>query len=611
MAPTAKQLREAAAKAKKALDAANKQALAAGNSAARKKAQAAVAAAQKQHTAAQRALTAGAGAGSAAPATSAGIGQTLKTAVPIAAGGATAGALLINSLSDDPKAPATVAPKNTAVDPSKVKVNPSTVKKQAETQTPQQEAMAKSGSGVVADGRRTDNTPATDNGGLGVNAVTEADRKVNMETDPDSSGYAWGVNRGGRYADATGRRVSPNKIAAGMAADMNENGMPTARQHSMDIEAQLQDKNSPLFQAWDRMQGGALTRAMQWREENVRAPIENKKLLDGVTEEQRKILSKFTSTGEGPEPKIKVYGETPAQEVKAQANSPAGDDTDAYNAAQSGVAPAEVKAQGTAAASTAPTVVDELADLYAGDVPVADVTDSDVEYDENGNPIEPVSDDASTDSEPEPEQSTADMVTGGMLDASGQVDEAGRVGSSISQHGVAKTLTGRGNLAGLQGNATGVMDKFGRVANRVAVGANVLGGLTDTWDELTGTDGSLIAGAVSGGKSFGTETGNKGRRANAWGGTGLASRAAGGAEAFLNGITGGGYDAMRANTWGGDEYVKQRGGKIEKDPLNAGKFAEWASGKLFKKWDDYQNRKSVASTRSQVAANTKANAKRA
>lgn len=611
MAPTAKQLREAAAKAKKALDAANKQALAAGNSAARKKAQAAVAAAQKQHTAAQRALTAGAG--SAAPATSAGIGQTLKTAVPIAAGGATAGALLINSLSDDPKAPATVAPKNTAVDPSKVTVNPSTVKKQAETQTPQQEAMAKSGSGTVADGRRPENTPATE-GGLGANAVTEADRKVNMETDPNSSGYAWGVKRGGRYADATGRRVTPNAIAADQQAYFNENNMATARQHSMDIEAQLQDRNSPMFQAIDKMQGGALTRAMQWREENVRAPIENKKLLDGVTEEQRKILSKFNSTGEGPEPKIKVYGETPAQEVKAQANSPAGDDTDAYNAAQSGVAPAEVKAQGTAAASTAPTTVDELADLYAGDVPVADPAADDVEYDENGNPIEPVSDDASTDSEPEPEQSTADMVTGGMVDATGQVDEVGRVGANISKYGVGKIITGRADLAGIKTPTTWSgqpMAKFGQVANKAGVGFNVASGLTDTWDELTGTDGSLIAGAVSGGKSFGTETGNKGRRANAWGGTGLASRAAGGAEAFLNGISGGGYDAMRANTWGGDEYVKQRGGKIEKDPLNAGKFAEWASGKLFKKWDDYQNRKSVASTRSQVAANTKANAKRA
>jgi len=595
---TSKQLRDAANKAKAALDKANKAALAANTPAARKKAKADLALAQKNHTAATRAVSAGANAGNTAP-VAGGLGEAVKKATPLALGGALGGGLLINQLNNNDAASTAAAPKspNTAVDPSKVTVNPSTVKKQAETETPQQQ----SGSGDLADGRRPENTPATE-GGLGANATNEADRKANLAKDPNSSGRAWGIRQGGKYADATGRATSPNGIAAGQAAYMNQYGLATARQHSMDFEAQMQDKNSPAFMALDRTMGGELTRRMEWQEKNVREPIENKKLVDGVSPEQRAILSKFNSTGEGPEPKFKVYGETPAEQVKAQASSPAGDDTDAYAAAQAAGGAEDVKAQ---AGGTGNEDFDAfLADLTAENP----FKGPDEEEEEE----EVLVDEASTDSEiPDESQSTADMVLGGMFDGGGMADEAMRAGSSVKQYGVGKTLTGGGNLAGLQGPAAGIMDKIGRFANRTAAVTNVAGGLTDAWDELTGTDGSLIAGMVSKGESFGTATGNKGRRANAWGGNGLASRAAGGAEAFLNGISGGGYDAMRANIYGGDEYVKQRGGKIEKDPLNAGKFAEWASGALFKKWDDYQNRKSVASTRSQVAANTRANAKRA
>lgn len=597
---SSKQLQDALKKAQQALAKAKAAAASATTPAAKKKAQAALAKAKANHQAAGKAVKAGAasaggaggaGGGAAAAGGAAAPAESLfQKSLPFLGVGTTV-AVGTNTWKNKELAEAKAQwdasnpkPTNTALNPDKVTVNPSTVKQQGTTETPQQQAMSQSGSGNVADGRDPRTAPQNETG-VGINATGEAERKANLAADPSSSGRAWGLYQGGRYADATGRAVTNNPIAAEQQAYLNQNNMATARQRDMDIAAQLQDRNSPFFKTMDKHTGGMLTKQMEWQERQNR-PEEFKKLDDGITPEQRKILAKFNATGEGPEPKVPMYREEPA---KAEPQT-IGDGTFNVTTAGRGVAE-QAKAQ-----ANSPAVTDEeiaaAADLFGWSDLLAEPEE------EPTTEIAPISEEEATGG-----QSTADMVIGAAQDTTGYADEASRVSSNLKNYGVGKTLTGRGDLAGMKTAGT-----FGKVMNKAGATFNVLGALTDTWDEVTGTDGSLIAGALTKGESFGTETGNKGRRANAWGGDGIGSRIAGGGEAFFNGLTGGGYDAMRANIWGGDEYVKQRGGNIEKDPLNAGKFAEWASGKAFQAWDDFWNPRPKPKA-AQIAGAVKTNAR--
>lgn len=96
----------------------------------------------------------------------------------------------------------------------------------------------------------------------GGNEITPEQVKENLKNYPDTSGYPWGVRRGGQYIDATGRTPIdeyPNEIAAEQARYFNQRGMATAFQNDLDINAQLTDKGSNLYNAIDRMRGGQLT----------------------------------------------------------------------------------------------------------------------------------------------------------------------------------------------------------------------------------------------------------------------------------------------------------------------------------------------------------------
>lgn len=94
----------------------------------------------------------------------------------------------------------------------------------------------------------------------GGNNITPDQVKENLKNYPNSSGYPWGIKRGGQYIDASGRRqFHASDIAEGQQEYMNNRGLPSAFQSDLDINAQLTDRSSPLFNAIDRMRGGQLS----------------------------------------------------------------------------------------------------------------------------------------------------------------------------------------------------------------------------------------------------------------------------------------------------------------------------------------------------------------
>lgn len=96
--------------------------------------------------------------------------------------------------------------------------------------------------------------------GLGSNQITPDQVKENLKNYPNSSGYPWGIRRGGQYIDASGRRqFHSNEIAEGQQEYMNNRGMASAFQNDLDINSQLTDRNSEMFKAIDRMRGGQLS----------------------------------------------------------------------------------------------------------------------------------------------------------------------------------------------------------------------------------------------------------------------------------------------------------------------------------------------------------------
>ena len=540
-------------------------------------------------------------------------------------------------------APATT-PENTAVKPEDVKANAKEADKKPEG-TPNSSTPA----GSPNTGSST-KTPVAEANSVGANAISPDEVKQNLEMDPTSSGKPWGERTGGAYRDATGRMVTDNPIARSQQAYLNQYGMPTARQRDMDINAQLSDRNSPLYQAYDRMTGGSLTKQREWEaaKEMRDAP---RKLLEGITPEQQKILAKFNATGEGPEAKFKMpeadYRTTPAQ--VAQPAQPA---------------PAQ-----PAPAQPAQPVASQVQAQAASQSPVqtASSNDPSVTTDSEGNQIATMDENdpwvqeqlaeaerqASMYVDPAEERlrqtgelndRTYTQAAFDNLSGLGQfADEGFRVGSSVAGYGLGKTLLGKGNLSGLRGpvysinpaksryvpqfvaNATpqpvanAINSALGRnvttnaaaagakainaptagqimkanKANTFFAGLNAAGGLAAAYNEFTGDNYDPWALVGAGNTDFGANSGQKGKRANAhkWAGE-TGSRYVGAAEALLNNLSAGGYDAMRANMWGGDDYIAQRGGVVDVDPLGAGNAAENLSDKIFGLWNDWRNPKS-------------------
>ena len=119
----------------------------------------------------------------------------------------------------------------------------------------------------------------------GGNSITPDQVKENLKNYPNSSGRPWsGLSASGQVLDAAGRKktytgsyvneydssgnvvgqrdmgMDPDgSIAQKQDAYFNERGMRTAFQQDLDINTQAQDRNSPLFRAFDRMRGGQLT----------------------------------------------------------------------------------------------------------------------------------------------------------------------------------------------------------------------------------------------------------------------------------------------------------------------------------------------------------------
>jgi hypothetical protein len=111
----------------------------------------------------------------------------------------------------------------------------------------------------------------------GGNEIKPEQVKENAANYPNTSGYPWGTIQGGQYIDASGRTPIddyPNEIAAEQARYFNRRGMATAFQNDLDINAQLTDKGSNLYNAIDRMRGGQLTQFRLGAEEaNARHQI--------------------------------------------------------------------------------------------------------------------------------------------------------------------------------------------------------------------------------------------------------------------------------------------------------------------------------------------------
>jgi hypothetical protein len=478
---------------------------------------------------------------------------------------------------------------NDAVNPDSVTVNPKDVKQQGQSEQP-----STSGSGNVSDGRTAETTPQGETG-VGINATNEQDRQANLEADPNSSGRAWGLVKGGRYADATGRAVTNNEVAAGQQAYLNQHGMATARQRDMDFSAQMQDRNSPLFRQLDRMSGGLYTRQLEWQRKQD-SDAQERDLVENPNGSMDSIMGGNPNT---------LGPESPAtpEAVKTQASGFATPfptpSASAFNVTTAGTGVGQaVKAQAaagtpTAPAEPAPAPLDEK-DAWVQQQMASGVTPelAQARWDADDEDYEPEADIGSWAAEREGQTNdTATNMTIGAANDLGQfADEATRVASAIKADGLGKVLTARSNLSGLAGKGAPVA---GAGLNKAMAGLNVIGGLAAGWDEFSGQNYDPTQAAFSAGATWG-ESGNKGRRANAWGGNGMGSRLAGAGEATLNSLTMGGYDAMRANIWGGDEYMRQRGGAVDADPLNAGYAAEGLTDKLFGLWNDWRNPKSEA-----------------
>jgi hypothetical protein len=261
-------------------------------------------------------------------------------------------------------------------------------------------------------------------------------------------------------------------------------------------------------------------------------------------------------------------------------------------------------------------------------------------FNPDGEPTEPASTDASTDSNPDEEELTEEQLdpnhpsyvghaaaaeyrnyqnnnavrSQNWLDRTQDTamtlvplaDEGLRVGDSLAKYGLGKTVTGRGNVSGLNsGAAKGAMQRTfgvtgkgaGAVVNKGMVGLNLYEAGAEAINELTGRDFSLF----SEGK-FGAESGMKGLRSSALGG----NRLAGASEAVGNNLTAGGYDAVRANmgvlgdlpmprSWSqaikknANAYTAQRGGAVNADPFGSGRLMESLSGQVFDAYDEWKN----------------------
>ena len=358
-----------------------------------------------------------------------------------------------------------------AVNPDDVKVNPKDVKTQGETGTP-----APSSSGTVSTGRDPKAEPQNDTG-VGVNQSTEQTRQENLKADPESSGLAWGVRQGGRYADATNRAVTNNDIAAGQQAYFNQNNMPTARQSSMDFEAQMQDRNSPLFRQLDRMSGGLYTKQLEWQEK------------------QRGPAQKPSEPASGQKPQAQPS-------VPAQVKTQGGETVPQFNVATAGTG-------GNASPSASPfsfkNYLSEWTKAQAGTgtpasepptPPVAplDVNDpsaqqslADAGLNADGNPIPefaPIGSRAEG-RELQRDQTASNLTLGAIQDTSQFADESVRISAALKADGLKNTLLARSDLSGLKNalpkNAS-MGAKLGRGVNRGMAGLNLAGGLAAGWE---------------------------------------------------------------------------------------------------------------------------------
>ena len=561
-------------------------------------------------------------------------------------------------------APATT-PENTAINPDDVKANA-----KQEDKKPEDKPNSATPAGSPSTGSST-KTPVAETNSVGANAITPEEVKQNLEMDPNSSGKPWGERSGGAYRDATGRMVTDNPIARAQQAYLNQYGMPTARQRDMDLNAQLSDRNSPLYQAYDRMSGGSLTKQREWEADKERRAAPQK-LLEGITPEQQKILAKFQATGEGPDPKYKMpeadYRTTPTQVAQPATTNPSG------VVALNGVDPSQFTIGGGGGANLAPqggTIATQVQNQASTESPVA--TSSETLTDSEGNPIavmdenDPWVQAQIADAEAEQERldsmnvnpqedraaqrqdlrdrSFTQASVDNLSSLSQFADEAWRVKSSAGAYGLGKTLLGKGNLSGFRdtlyainptrasyvpqfvANATpqpvanAVNSALGRnitkdataagakalknpsvgqiaKANKVNTffaGLNAAGGLAAAYNEFTGDNYDPYALVGMGETKFGENSGQKGKRANAhqWAGK-EGSRYIGAAEAMLNNLSVGGYDAMRANMWGGDDYIAQRGGVVDADPLGAGSLGESLGDRFWGWLDEVRNPKSNA-----------------
>jgi hypothetical protein len=192
-------------------------------------------------------------------------------------------------------------------------------------------------------------------------------------------------------------------------------------------------------------------------------------------------------------------------------------------------------------------------------------------------------------------------------------------------------MAGRQGITTNQAIARGMVDKAPSVLSKLKAqpvnagfaALNVGTAAADAYKELSGTNyNPFLLFTEAGRQQFGEteyevdEFGNaiigpdgqpiavKGRRGKAH-----DNRALGALEAFGNTLASGGYDAFRANSgfadmaemvglggqWSRDakrnarEYVAQRGGAVDADPLNVGKLAEWVTTQAFNFFDGDNN----------------------
>ena len=465
-------------------------------------------------------------------------------------------------------------------------------------------------------GDSSTNAPRQDGLGSGTGASPEQ-VKENLKADPNSSGRAYGVISNGTYRNATGRANQwedpsnsdyTKEIVRSQVEAFNKSGIATAKQHSADIEAQLSDRNSPLYRSIDRTSGGRLT---DWRLQNE---LIQSRYDAQVKEKERLLREQLKADGISPKepvPPEPVPAPAPISQSEAQGGMP-----------NAPVGPQEVKYAAGAEQAMAngwngvSLVNDVKANAGLPETATDTSTESETQSDElTAEQLDPNHPDyvghaaaAAYYNRSNDQYVKSQPITQRAADTAQTVmpwaDDAARIVDSVGKHGWGNTLTARGNVSGLNSPSVkgagqrvfGTAGKgVGAAINKGMVGLNLYEAGADVINELTGKDYSLF----SQGK-FGEDSGMKGLRGKA-----LDSRLGGATEALGNNLTAGGYDAVRANlgvigdlpmprSWSqaikknANAYTAERGGVVNADPFGSGRLMESLAGQVFDAIDEWK-----------------------